>query len=114
MRRIIVPTPFEPRCDFCSETPVLWRYPAKTFTNDIGITPDGKRIIGQSNTDWAACQTCHGLIAADNRAELTERSLSTLPPEIRELDPAGARLMIIELHEGFWRNRTGPPRSTRQ
>ena len=60
-------------CDFCSYPSVVWCYPARSFVAYIVAN-----IGGESVGDWAACEQCHRLIEAGDRAGLMERSLVTL------------------------------------
>jgi len=96
----------EPICDFCSEPGVAWMYPARNF---IGY--EGGGIVGESIGGWAACGACHGLIAADNRAGLAERSASTLlanQPDMG-LTRAEAVGVLQEIQAKFFEHRIGPP-----
>ena len=95
-----------PICDFCSAPNPGWKYPARSF---IGYEDCG--IAGQSVGDWAACEECHLLIAAGNRAGLTERSAETLIALRSELDEIRKELTaeLAVLHERFFKNRTGEP-----
>ncbi len=96
----------EPICDFCSEPGVVSMYPAHNF---IGYQGEG--IVGESVGGWAACRTCHGLIAAGDRAGLTARSASTLlanQPEMG-LTLGEAVAVLAELHAKFFAHRIGPP-----
>ena len=93
-------------CDFCSAPDPTWKYPARSF---IGYEDCG--IAGESVGDWAACEECHLLIAAGNRAGLTERSAETLIALRSELAEIRKELTaeLAVLHERFFKNRTGEP-----
>jgi len=96
----------EPICDFCSEPGVVWMYPARNF---IGY--EGGGIVGESVGGWAACRTCHDLIAVDDRVGLAERSASTLlvnQPDI-ELTRDEAVGVLYEIQAKFFEHRVGPP-----
>jgi hypothetical protein len=91
-------------CDFCSGTPVVWDYPAKSFT-----VYDMPGVKGDSIGGWAACEPCGALIERDDRAGLVDRTLRS------GLDSIGidwhsdrVRGMIARLHERFFDNRLGP------
>lgn len=96
----------EPICDFCSEPGVVWMYPARNF---IGY--EGGGIVGESVGGWAACHTCHGLIADDDRAGLAERSVSTLLSNQPEMGLSRSEAVIVlqEIQAKFFAHRTGPP-----
>jgi hypothetical protein len=95
-----------PRCDFCSEQPVLWDYPSKDFV-----------VKGLQNWSsdghWAACQTCHDLIEAGRYAELAERSVGTAPAAIgrplSEAELTDQRAFINSVHRQFRESRLGEP-----
>ncbi len=93
-------------CDFCSEPNPAWSYPARNF-----ISHAAGGLVAESIGAWAACETCHELIAADNRAGLTERSVSTLLAKQPDLDVAriGVTAELRELHAKFFLNRAGNP-----
>lgn len=96
----------EPICDFCSEPGVVWMYPARNF---IGY--EGGGIVGESVGGWAACRTCHDLIAADNRTGLAERSALTLlvnQPDIG-LTRDEAVGVLRDIQAKFFEHRVGPP-----
>lgn len=94
-------------CDFCSSTGPAWRYPARTF-----IAYCVPNLAGESVGDWAACETCRGLIEADDRCGLAERSVEQLisgRPELRELR-ADLCAELMRLHGKFFENRCGDAR----
>ena len=93
-------------CDFCSEPNPAWSYPADNF---IGHAVGG--IVAESIGAWAACEVCHELIAADNRAGLTKRSVSTLLAKQPALDVARIEVTgeLRELHAKFFLHRVGDP-----
>jgi hypothetical protein len=91
-------------CDFCSDHPVVARYPCADFTvvplrpSDMAIGP-----LSASRGDWAACRACYGLIEAEDYARLTKRAMRRF-----NLSPAVAPAMRA-FHEGFRTHRTGLP-----
>lgn len=92
-------------CDFCSAPFPMWRYPARTFIAYIIAN-----IAGESVGDWAACDTCHDLIEADDRTGLAQRSLDKLILKHPEASEA-ARILLRDLaafHETFFAHRNGP------
>ncbi len=93
-------------CDFCSEPNPAWSYPAHNF---IGHAAGG--LVAESIGAWAACGTCHELIAADNREGLTGRSVSTLLAKQPDLDVARVEVTaeLQELHANFFLHRAGDP-----
>jgi hypothetical protein len=91
-------------CDFCSSAGPAWRYPACTF-----IAYCVPNLAGESVGDWAACETCRGLIEADDRRGLAERSVEQLisdHPSFRELR-ADLCAELMRLHGKFFENRCG-------
>lgn len=100
-------------CDFCSKTPVRWRYPARDFTRHWQLTKAS--VTATSHGDWAACDHCHGIIRRGDREALAEHSLATmpdlkamlarLPPQAKEIAKAEMR----RLHDDFWASRDGAP-----
>ena len=73
-------------CDFCNAPNPVWRFRARPFVVDYGP------MVGASDADWAACDTCRGLILADDRSGLVDRAMLIAPAipgmaesEIREL-----------------------------
>jgi hypothetical protein len=91
-------------CDFCSSDGPAWRYPARTF-----IAYCVTNLAGESVGDWAACETCRGLIEADDRRGLAQRSVEQLifdHPELRELR-ADLAVELMRLHGKFFENRCG-------
>jgi hypothetical protein len=94
-------------CDFCSTPDIAWSYPVLSFEAFEFVT-FGQMSLG----DWAACETCHALIAAGNARGLLNRSVDTMILENPELLERYGRLrtMTAELHAKFWANRQGDPR----
>lgn len=94
----------ELKCDFCSGNPVTWSYPAKNF---LAYVTD--LIVGESVGAWAACEACHLLIEARDRAGLTARAMRDLLP----LVAGGAATkelteQMVALHDQFFAQRSGP------
>lgn len=96
----------EPICDFCSSKEVTWSYNAEDFS-----VPEAE---WGSRGGWAACDTCHDLIEADQREALLLRSVETffirhedLPdnPENRQI----LRSNLEDLHGRFFTARIGNP-----
>lgn len=99
-------------CDFCSE-PIkgewCWSYPARDFAYTIQFEGYG---IHASKGEWAACETCHDLIEADDHTGLAQRNVEldierdpTAKPLVRQL-----ATLALSLHNDFFNNRTGEPR----
>ena len=93
-------------CDFCSDSPVTWRYPAQTF-----IAYETAGLVGQSVGDWAACNGCYELIQSGNREQLLERSLQNLIANNPDLSPVQEeiRQQIAHFHRLFFTYQTGAP-----
>lgn len=110
MKKIVVPTPDQPVCDFCSAPEVKWRYPAIDTTPIATVTDDAILFI-DSKGDWAACDICHELIQAHDRRGLAERSIETLIRQHPELEHETASIERLTdlIHDGFWSARLGPP-----
>lgn len=67
------PEPGKEICDFCSESPVAWRYPCASF-----VLPDTSPLVQESVTDWAACAVCGALIEQGAWQKLTQRCFGLL------------------------------------
>jgi len=98
-------------CDFCSGLDPAWRYPARSFI--AYCTPD---LAGESVGDWAACECCHDLIEANDRAGLVQRSLDELVAKHPETKPAAAvfHQHLTELHDQFFAHRCGAAAPVRE
>jgi len=94
-----------PICDFCSDKEIGWRYPADDIVE--------LSVMWGSSGDWAACDTCHDLIEADDRKGLTERSVDRFyihHPGMVPDTPDARRMMfqeISQLHAAFFIARSG-------
>lgn len=93
------------RCDFCSAPWPMWRYPARSFIAYVAAN-----LAGESVGDWAACDACHLLIEADDRAGLALRSLDELMVKHSEASAAAGILLhdLADLHGRFFEHRSGP------
>jgi hypothetical protein len=95
-------------CDFCLAPNPPWTYPA----GHVHIV--GHRAITDSDDPWAACDTCHDLIEAENHVELVEHMLRGQkhhsPPDARRIYPPDLilRLTLRENVMRFLAARTGP------
>jgi hypothetical protein len=91
-------------CDFCSETAVTWRYPARTFV--AYVVAD---IGGESVGDWAACECCHLLIESGNPQALAQRAAEKLVGKHPEMKPVEADVLpaMTTLHQSFFAHRLG-------
>jgi hypothetical protein len=92
------------KCDICyAETPT-WDYPVKSFQMPA--------LNWVSIENWAACDTCHDLIEADDRIALNQRSLGTFILPDGSTPPEWERPFLLEiieqLNEKFYANRLGP------
>jgi hypothetical protein len=91
-------------CDFCSEQPVTWSYPARSFVAYVVGA-----IESESVGDWACCDVCHALIESGDADALAERAIETLSvrhPETRPVREELLREMKV-LHRFFFDNRLG-------
>lgn len=90
------------RCDFCFATEPEWRYPCKSF--DI----PGTHEYG-SYEDWAACDACHDVIEANDRAALVERAMQG--PSARKMKNNTVSVILRQslhaLYKEFFANRNG-------
>jgi hypothetical protein len=91
-----------PICDLCSEPSVRWSYPARDFI-DVGAAP----FISESVGGWAACEECHRLIEAGDRAALLKRSVTNFVALYGVL-PRTLADDIRRIHEQFFAHRCGP------
>jgi hypothetical protein len=96
----------EPICDFCSTRQVGWSY----FARDFRVAdPD---LGWGSRGGWAACDSCHEYIEANDRKRLAQRSAELFfkfNPQIP--DDAKMRKIILDhvrvMHEVFFQVRIG-------
>lgn len=110
------------KCDFCSQQPVIWRYPANPFSLDeIGIDPqpgsgvDARAKVGGSfgelenftTGDWTACGPCHDTIERKDWRALAMRAAKH--GDYGDLQPRYLLPFLEELHQAFVKHRTGPP-----
>lgn len=87
-------------CDFCSETPVVTSYPAKSFVSRT--VPE----VG-SEGGWAACSACKLLIDIEEWELLENRSLTTFLDNHGHIIPLDILAAFIhDLHLQFRQNRT--------
>lgn len=116
---MLPPSGGQEKCDFCSERPVQWQYPCRTFeVPDPPMVP--LPIRGRSVGAWAACQTCHDLIEDNNWRGMLRRweSVSETSKLLRNAmsvsgeDRETIRARLRAWVQGFWSmfraNRLGP------
>jgi len=86
-------------CDFCSSPRPTWCFPAISFpVFEVNSASEG---------DWAACDTCAGLVRANDRAALALRSAETFSTKYGvPVDP----MIFVELHNSFFEHRCGNPK----
>lgn len=115
IKKIIIPTPEEPVCDFCSSPDVVWRYPAKNDeVSAVVVTEDGLMALG-SLGDWAVCAVCAALIEDGNRLGLLARTLGTIPDlDGMRMPPEVVRQVTKRIHDGFWAKRCGERRKAKE
>lgn len=89
-------------CDFCSDHPVVVRYPCESFT--LSGLLGGQDMVMRGS--WAACRTCHDFIEGGLEKQLTLRAA-----ERYHIDPQSFQgLALSILHLQFFLRRTGPAR----
>ena len=102
-------------CDFCSSHATEWAYPARNFIADVLADPQGiftayGTVILSSNGHWAACDQCHALIEAGQRADLAHRSAALFAAAHPEIPAEELASWFHKLHSQFFDNRRGPAR----
>src|ERR1700722_16174774 len=66
---VLLESPAVPCCDICdSYSKAAWRYPVRSFQNEV--LPN---LVNHSVEDFAVCEACNVVIAADDRIGLLER-----------------------------------------
>ena len=85
-------------CDFCSAPGADHYYDVP----DFGITTDARGganygpNVGKPEGGWTACDVCYGLIQADKRKQLVDRSVET------HAFPKFSKRAIEDMHSKFW------------
>lgn len=98
--------PPDPKCDFCSQRPVVMYYPADDYLF-VAVSED--RVIEQpSEGGWAACRLCSVLVDAEDYPTLAWRAVEHQGgmPE----DTAVGRMVrdfMLAWFEGFRDHRRG-------
>lgn len=92
-------------CDFCSATiQAGWNWPARSFLVGPGA---------ESREDWAACNTCHALLLADDWEGLARRTAETFHQHHPEQALIFSREDVYQsarpMHSSFRQNRIGEP-----
>lgn len=110
----------QPKCDFCSDPQVAWRYPCDTFRRDeevpVRAGPDSIageiRVIDHGYVgDWIACSPCHDVYEEGGLEALVARVVDQWgmkDPVLRE--PAGRERLaqsIRALYSHFQMHRVG-------
>ena len=95
-----------PVCDFCCVQSTAW-----TFLTDRHETQLDDMPVIKMSPDWAACDTCKGLIEADKREELLDRSFSHMMDRDRKFNSVlpesewhDQKQRIKAIHDGFWKH----------
>lgn len=118
-------------CDFCSDSPVRWRYPCESFVivsadgdtliigdhGKLGTSgepaPDGVNVLHTLVGDWASCQSCHELIQDNNidavTARCEKRYAEIYGEKFRLFYETGTDLAFSVMHHAFMAHRTGEP-----
>lgn len=106
------------QCDFCTSLDVRWTYPCEDFTIErtfsaTGVYADLRqetqkiKLTSSLTGGWAACDTCHALIEANDREGLLKRSAELDPTKRMSLHTK--KELIAPLHTEFFAHRTGEP-----
>jgi hypothetical protein len=93
-----------PICDFCSDPNIAWSYAAGDFH-----IPD---MTWGSRGGWAACETCHDFIEANDHEGLARHSVEQFFVYHKEIpDERAVRKLIInhvrQVHAEFFKLRKG-------
>lgn len=103
----------ELKCDFCSQRPIRWSYPARPVHLVALLAKQGESALTavgwNSNDPWAACDPCHDLIERGDRTALRERAVSKFPRHGSLLTAAQLRMVLKKAHDGFFGAVTGDP-----
>jgi hypothetical protein len=100
----------EPICDFCSEVPVVKRYSCISFESlyscilfESSVPVDDVTLVVDSRGDWAACETCQGLVDQGLWDALHKRSCETYDGwnEANDLVRKILSDYVQELHQQF-------------
>jgi hypothetical protein len=103
--------PYEPgNCSFCGERPVVAWFEGPSFKTFVRSSADVR-----AEGAWLTCQVCLGLVEANDREELVERSVERQRRRDREEgrtrtadEEAGLRRMQRDhLESLFWAPRSG-------
>ncbi len=109
----------QPVCDFCSDPLDLdgecWTFACEAFEYPLTLVevgPEGTTAQTEGSADdWAACETCHGLVEDGDLIGLARRSvekdIERHPEAANERDTLNK--MTLALHRRFMDHRTGPP-----
>lgn len=95
-------TPGQPVCDFCNGSDVKWRLTTARLMT-VFLTANSSQTHNMDE-DWAACETCWGMLEGERWDELVERSLGSVPGTSHPDELRGA---IIEMHQTIMRNLRG-------
>lgn len=90
-----------PTCDFCASPNPSWAFPCEDFV--IAVIPGGPSQGFKG--EWAACDTCKGLIEDGDKDGLAQRAFALDPDKQNPLP----QLLVRQAHNGFFVHRTGPP-----
>lgn len=100
------------KCDFCSGQPVTWSYPVESFRR-TQLASDGSVHVTGSDGWWAACDECHVMISSGDHYALQNRSYRTFVALNHAQPKSAERRLIVDqihnLHNQFWKHRTGDP-----
>jgi hypothetical protein len=88
------------KCDFCSSSAVMWRYPAES-----SVVFRAGNHVAESVGDWCACEECSQIIDAGEPERLAVRSAETCRLVGLGSDALLSGIKII--HQAFWLKRTG-------
>lgn len=84
----------DPRCDFCSATPVV----ANEIAEDFLVNPGP---IGISTGSWGACQECHDLVQRKDWLGLEERGIEAMQQKFPNAPRKEVRLSVQAIQRQF-------------
>lgn len=93
-------------CDFCTATPIAFRFPCGLVVVDVVELP----VTHMSSDPWAACAECHAAIEADDREGLAQRAFLGFVAQEGE-PPAAVKAQLLamfrEVQGAFFAARLG-------
>jgi len=90
----IEPRAIDPRCDFCSETPVV----ANEVASDFEVRPGP---VGVSTGAWGACGPCHAFITKGMWMELEQRCVASMRRRFPKSSLKDVRFAVQSMQRQF-------------